>query len=200
MLSILEPERVSARLAAAEQAGDGAIEGAEFEIVLGRAQVASWLFVAVIAVAICASVAYLAGKAAAPKAVRAVAVAAPAAASIAAPAVLPAASIVVPPTTDLPSILKTSGRPGPPLFVEPEAGKVYIQIGAVERGMAIILTEGLRSHGFDAFVGSGPSERIFRVLIGPLPNPEAFLQAKAAVDAIDLAAYARRYEKTADGK
>ena len=58
-----------------------------------------------------------------------------------------------------------------------------------------ILAEGLRSHGFEAFVASGPSEKVFRVLIGPLPNPESFRQAKAAVDAIDLTAFARRYEK-----
>ena len=57
-------------------------------------------------------------------------------------------------------------------------------MGAVEKGMATILTEGLRSHGFDAFVAPGPSDKIFRVLIGPLPDPEAFRKAKAAVDAI----------------
>ena len=38
-----------------------------------------------------------------------------------------------------------------------------------ERGMAMILAEGLRGHGFDSFVAPGPNEKIFRVLIGPLP-------------------------------
>jgi cell division septation protein DedD len=61
--------------------------------------------------------------------------------------------------------------------------------------MATILAEGLRSHGFDAFVAPGPSEKIFRVLIGPLPDPESFRQAKAAVDAIELSTFARKYEK-----
>lgn len=108
---------------------------------------------------------------------------------------MPTASLLVPPKSDMATVMKLAGRTGPPLFAEPEPGKVYIQIGAVEKGMATILAEGLRSHGFDAFVGSGPSDRIFRVLIGPLPDPESFRQAKAAVDAIDLTAFARRYEK-----
>jgi hypothetical protein len=33
------------------------------------------------------------------------------------------------------------------------------------------------------------------VLIGPLPDPDSFRRAKAAVDAIDLGTFARRYQK-----
>jgi cell division septation protein DedD len=174
-------------------------EPVEFEIVLGRAQIASWIFVGLIAIAMCSSLAYLAGKSAGPrKAPPPIAEVKPALAEAkppAAPAPLPAASIVMPPKADLPTMLKTTANPNKALFAEPETGQVYIQIGAVERGMAMILAEGLRSHGFDAFVATGPSEKIFRVLIGPLPDPDSFRQAKAAVDAIDLATYARKYEK-----
>ena len=137
----------------------------EFEIVLGRSQVASWLFMGVIAMAVCSSLAYLAGRSAAPRKAMAAAapsVAIPAPAPAAAPtvesspaslptatsplAVLPSVSILAPPNT--------APRPGAPLFAEPDAGRVYIQIGAVEKGMATILAEGLRSHGFEAFVAS----------------------------------------------
>jgi cell division septation protein DedD len=198
MLSILdqgavaakEPEAEPVAAAQPEPSPEAPAESAEYEIVLGRAQIASWLFVVVIAVAVCSSVAYLAGTAATPKKTAAAAIVA-----TPAPATMPTASILVPPKADLPSILKTAGKAGPPLFAEPETGKVYIQIGAVEKGMAMILAEGLRSHGFDAFVANGPSDKIFRVLIGPLPDPDSFRQAKAAVDAIDLAVYARKYEK-----
>ncbi len=181
MLSILDlgPTQSKTEQAAAprEQAAEVTPESPEYEIVLGRAQIASWLFVVVIAVAVCSSLAYLAGK------------------STSAKKAVAAASVAMPPKGDLPSILKTAAKPGPPLFAEPETGKVYIQIGAVEKGMATILAEGLRSHGFDAFVSAGPSERIFRVLIGPLPDPDSFRQAKAAVDAIDLATFVRKYQK-----
>ena len=74
-------------------------------------------------------------------------------------------------------------------------GKVYIQIGAVERGMAMLLAEGLRSHGFDSFVAPGPNAKLFRVLIGPLPDSAAYRQSMLTVNAMDLASFARRYEK-----
>jgi cell division septation protein DedD len=204
MLSILEQDPLKAAAPVIEspeaEVPESAAEPAEFEIVLGRAQIASWLFVMVIAIAVCSSLAYLAGKSAVVKktVATAPAVITPPAPSVPPPAAttaMPTASILVPPKTDMASILKTAGQSGPPLFAEPEAGKVYIQIGAVEKGMATILAEGLRSHGFDAFVGVGPNDKIFRVLIGPLPDPESFRQAKAAVDAIDLTAFARKYEK-----
>jgi cell division septation protein DedD len=86
-------------------------------------------------------------------------------------------------------------KPAPSLFAEPETGKVYIQIGAVERGMAMLLAEGLRSHGFDSFVAPGPNDKLFRVLIGPLPDAAAFRQAMVTVNALDLASFARKYQK-----
>jgi hypothetical protein len=212
MLSILETEPSRPRRGASAQAEpptedpDVPTKSTEFEIVLGRSQVASWLFMAVIAIAVCSSLAYLAGRSAAPqKATVAAApliatpVPAPAAGPAVAsfPAVLPTDTLpaTVLPTVSIVAAPFTAGKSGPPLFAEPDAGQVYIQIGAVEKGMATILAEGLRSHGFEAFVASGPSEKVFRVLIGPLPDPESFLKAKAAVDAIDLSAFARRYEK-----
>ncbi|MEO8051713.1 MAG: hypothetical protein ABI833_14945 [Acidobacteriota bacterium] len=173
----------------------------EYEIVLGRTQIASWLFVAVIALAMCSSLAYLAGKKIAAKRTEVIlnpaslpAAAPPAAAPASAAAEFPEASILVPPIADLAPLAKNS-KPAAPLFAEPEMGKVYIQIGAVERGMAMLLTEGLRSHGFDSFVGPGPNEKVFRVLIGPLPDPATFHQAMVAVNALDLANFARKYEK-----
>lgn len=170
----------------------------DYEIVLGRAQIASWLFVGVIAVAICSSLAYLAGERIA--ADNAAALSTPAAPPAPAPppisnsAVLPQASILVPAKADLASLAKNP-NPAAPLFAEPETGKVYIQIGAVERGMAMLLAEGLRTHGFDSFVAPGPNDKLFRVLIGPLPDPAAFRQAMVTVNAMDLASFARRYQK-----
>jgi cell division septation protein DedD len=170
----------------------------EYEIVLGRPQIASWLFVGVIAVAICSSLAYLAGERigsqnstpismpAAPPA--------PPPPPISASAELPQASILVGPREDLASLVKNQ-KPAAPLFAEPEMGEIYIQIGAVERGMAMLLTEGLRSHGFDSFVAPGPNDKLFRVLIGPLPDSAAFRQAMVTVNALDLASFARKYQK-----
>lgn len=166
----------------------------DYEIVLGRAQIASWLFVGVIAVAICSSLAYLAGER----------IAADNAAALSRPAAPPP-----PPAPALPAVSesaelsqaslsetpKADPKPAAPLFEEPEKGKVYIQIGAVERGMAMLLTEGLRGHGLDSFLAPGPNDKLFRVLIGPLPDPAAFRQAMVTVNALDLASFARKYQK-----
>jgi len=162
----------------------------DYEIVLGRPQIASWLFVGVIAVAICSSLAYLAGEKIASKNT----------AVIFAPAVLPVPVPQVSASAELPmasALVTTVKNQKPParMFAEPELGKVYIQIAAVERGMAVLLAEGLRSHGFDTFVAPGPNDKIFRVLIGPLPDPPAFRQAMLTVNALDLANFARKYQK-----
>lgn len=166
----------------------------DYEIVLGRAQIASWLFVGVIAVAICSSLAYLAGERIAADNAAALSIPAapapppaPVLPTVSESAELPDASIVATPKAD--------PKPAGPLFAEPESGKVYIQIGAVERGMAMLLTEGLRGHGFDSFLAPGPNDKLFRVLIGPLPDPAAFRQAMVTVNALDLASFARKYEK-----
>jgi len=183
---------------AAPQPDSATAATAEYEIVLGRAQIASWLFVGVAAVAICSSLAYLAAEKITAKKAAAISRLAPSAPVAPQPAVtpveLPQASIMAAPKTDLASLVKNQ-KPATPLLGEPEMGKVYIQIGAVERGMAMLLTEGLRSHGFDSFVAPGPNDKVFRVLIGPLPDPAAFRQAMVTVNAMDLANFARKYEK-----
>ena len=162
----------------------------EYEIVLGRAQIASWLFVGIIAAAVCTSLAYLAGETIAANKAPAISRIADAPVQASRPsATAPQTSIRVPPNTDLASIMKSV----PPIVAEPEVGKLYLQIGAVNRGMAMILAEGLRSHGFASFVAPGPNGRIWRVLIGPLPDRQAYRQAMAAVNALNLANFVRTY-------
>jgi cell division septation protein DedD len=180
----------------APQAVSAATEAPEYEIVLGRVQIASWLFVGVIAVAICSSLAYLAAEKITAKKLAPISRPAPApvAPPMVTPAELPQASILIAPKTDLATPVKNQ-KPAASLFADPEMGKVYIQIAAVERGMAMLLTEGLRSHGFDSFIAPGPNDKIFRVLIGPLPDPASFRQAMLTVNAMDLANFARKYEK-----
>jgi hypothetical protein len=72
---------------------------------------------------------------------------------------------------------------------------MYIQMAAVEKGVAVIFAECLRSHGLEAFVAPGPNDRIFRVVIGPLPDDAAYKKAKTVVDAIGLSTFGRRYEE-----
>jgi len=166
---------------------------AEFEIVLGHRQVASLLFVATVVVVVFSALSYLGGKALSPKNVAA------------APAPVPAPVNVLPPPAPVtqPAVVTAPEVPQPapavatepPLFAEPITGAVYIQIGALEEGISVVLAEGLRKHGLDAFVAPGPSDKVFRVLIGPLPDPASFERAKNAVDQLGLRNFARKYVK-----
>lgn len=163
-------------------------ESSDFEIVLGRRQVAGVLFVATVVLVTFASFAYLVGKEATPEAPAAItlSVATPLPPALHAQA-SPAPVIAKP----LPAAPSTAGEP--PLFANPVVHATYLQMGAVERGIADVLAEGLRRHGLPAFVAPGPNEKIFRVLIGPLPDQQAYRTVKDKVDAIGLSTFAKTY-------
>jgi cell division septation protein DedD len=191
MLSILTPELRTAEIKTAPERAAPEPESTEFEIVLGRRQVASLLFVATVMIVVFSAVSYLAGKAMSPdKAIDS-------GATVARPAPMVEATIVStaePAKAALVSPVQAA-QPEPPLFAEPATGAVYLQMGAVEKGIAVILTEGLRKRGFQAFAAAGPHENVFRVLIGPLPDAEAFQRTKDALHEIGLSIFVRRYEK-----
>ncbi|HTS78495.1 MAG TPA: SPOR domain-containing protein [Bryobacteraceae bacterium] len=167
-------------------------EPADFELVLGRLQLASVFFLAIVVIAVFSAISYLAGKSIAPppkiiERVRVEQVPAPQAAPRPVPAPVAPVAQVAP--------AAATGKPEAAIFADPQNGSLYIQMGAVEKGIALILVEGLRKQGFQAFAAPGPSEKIFRVLIGPLADSNAYQQAKKAVDDLGLTAFARRYQQ-----
>ena len=185
MQSILTREPVEETPAPEE-----ATEAADFEIVLGTRQLAGVLFLAIVFLVVFSAVSYIAGEAMSPRRAAAAERPGPIAAAVAAPAV------EAPPK---PVPVQQSPVEAPPLqqgsvFADPKIGELYLQIGAVDKGTATIMVEGLRTHGFDAFAASGPSEKVFRVLIGPFADQDAFHRTKNAVDDLGVTAFARRYE------
>ncbi|HLX43169.1 MAG TPA: SPOR domain-containing protein [Bryobacteraceae bacterium] len=166
----------------------------EFEIVLGRTQVAGVLFVAIVAVVVFSAISYVAGRALVSKPVAAVPVAA---VTTPPPAPVVEATIVKP---DFPIAEPAPKAPEPipvpeaPVFANPSANGVYLQMGAVEKGVAVIMVDGLRKRGFSAFAAPGPTEAIFRVLIGPLGDAEGFRKTKEKIDQIGLNSFVRKYQ------
>jgi cell division septation protein DedD len=159
-----------------------AAEPQEFEFVLGRRQVASLLFVASVILMICVAASYAAGRSMSP--------------NVSPKPSAPIASTAAEREPEPPPIvLNQEAIPTPeaPLFAEPKNGSVYIQMGAIEKGVSVIFAEGLRKRGLAAFVAPGPSEKIFRVLIGPLADPAAYMKAKETVDQIGLSTFARKF-------
>jgi cell division septation protein DedD len=82
----------------------------------------------------------------------------------------------------------------PPIFSNPVPGAVYIQMAAVEKGVAAVFAAGLRGNGLQSFVAPGPNDRIFRVLVGPLPDPAAYSRAKEKLDQLGLSTFGKRVE------
>lgn len=168
----------------------------EFEMVVGRRQAAAILFLALVVVAVCSGGSYLAGKAISARAeadqteIKIEQPTGPATPSVnpaPAPAPMLEATILPPPVAPKPAAEA-------PLFANPSPQAIYIQVGAVEKGVAVILAEGLRKHALDSFVAPGPSAKSFRVLIGPFKDAEAYQKARAIVAEIGLDNFARRYQ------
>jgi cell division septation protein DedD len=159
----------------------------EFELVVGRRQVAGILFLVLVVVAVCSGGSYLAGKAISARvepAEQEIKIEQPPPTVSQAP--LLEATIVAPPVA--------AKSPESPLFANPKPQAIYIQVGAVEKGIAMILAEGLRKHGLDSFVAPGPSTKSFRVLIGPFADAEGYQKARNIVAEIGLDSFARRYQ------
>ena len=169
----------------------------EFEIVMGRGQVASTMLVVLVLLVVFSAGAYVIGKSASPKAAASPAVAAAPVAPVQTAAVAPAKATSAPKPAEASapaSSTPLSADLSAPLYGEQVPGKVYLQVGAVEKGLAGIWAEGLRTHGLKAFVAPGPSDKMWRVVIGPLPNPDSFQQAKAMLDQLGINTFGRKQQ------
>lgn len=165
-----EPDFVSGPPEPAATAGKP--DAAEFELVLGKRQVASLSFVALVVLALSSGGAYLIGRFAGPA----------------------AQSAPEPPPVAL-APAAAAAAPEPPLYGTPLKGPIYIQMGAVEKGTATLLTHGLRKLGYNAFIAEGTNNKIFRVLVGPFQNAAEYETARRAFQQLGLDNFSRRYEE-----
>jgi cell division septation protein DedD len=187
------PARETIEVAAVSETAEdsSADESTEFEIVLGRRQLASTSLVAIVLVSVFSGVSYLIGKSMGPKD-------APAPAVVTAPVeASPAPAMPAPvPAVAKEQLPRMRSEPiNAPLFAEAIPGQVYLQVGVIEKGPAGIWAEGLRTHGLEAFVAPGPGDglMLWRVMIGPLPDPQSYQRAKDALNALGLTNFGRRY-------
>jgi len=155
----------------------------EFELVMGRRQVAAITFLALVTVVVCSGGSYLAGKAM----------------SAQEEPIEPVIRLEQPPAAPDPApMLQATIVRAPaaeaPLFANPNPKAIYIQVGAVEKGVAVVIAEGLRKHALATFVAPGPSAKTFRVLIGPFADAAAYQRARNVVAEIGLDNFVRRYQ------
>ena len=172
----------SESFAAQAEASVESVEPSEFVFVLGRRQIASVSLVVLTALAAFTGVAYMVGKSSAPPAEKSVAVAAPVPVPQPAPAAQPVADKSAAPL------------PEAPLFGIPEKDHLYLQLGSVERGFAVLMVHGARKVGFPAFVAGGTNPNVFRVLVGPFQNQAEYQAAKGIFVSMGLDTFSRKYE------
>lgn len=170
-------------------------EPVDYEIVVGRRQVAGAALVAIVLLAVFSGFSYLIGKSMGPEPVLAAAPAPAAPVSVTPAPVVQApapAPIAAAPIANLAPRTSTA-----PIFAAAIQGKVYLQAGIIDKGLAAIWVEGLRTHGLDAFVAAGPSDGLglWRVLVGPLPDSQAFQRAKDTLDRLGVNTFGRRYQQ-----
>lgn len=191
----------------------------DFEVVLGKRQIASCLFAGIVLIAIFSTGSYFAGKMSAPSR----AAASSTGGSVHAPAPVAAEpraaqENAAPPETaavtfvkqnGFPFIAKApeanadtlqasanpdsvanpdefSGRGKMPLFAVPQHGSLYLQMAALDRNMSAAVAGELRERGYNSFVAPGPSEKVYRVLVGPFATQEEYQRVKSETDAIDV--------------
>jgi len=85
-----------------------------------------------------------------------------------------------------------SARPAPAPAAAPAAGGLYLQVAAVGRAEAEVEVAALRKRGFPALVGAGPSQSLFRVLIGPYPDMAALARSKADLESLGFKPIVRK--------
>jgi cell division septation protein DedD len=179
------------------------VEG-EFEVLLGNRQLLSLFFIVVILFGVFFTMGYVLGRNTGTRSEAPVAAsrlpeapARQAAGGFAETAVEPApspstappSSVEPAPAQPLAAPPETAARPQPPeletasaVVSEPSGGQTYLQVVAGKRPEAELIIEVLKKKGFPARLAPGPSEAMFRVLVGPLPDASAVTATRADLE------------------
>jgi cell division septation protein DedD len=153
-------------------------------------QIAAILFLGVTILGILGTVSYTVGRArSAPVATEPVVVSKPV--EVPAQATRPSAAELV--TSSAPESRPVVAQSCQPFFQSPAAGETYLQASATTQADSETFVQLLREQGFPARYTTGPSESIFRVLIGPIRDEDHYRELKARLDEAGLEHFERRY-------
>ncbi|MCX6619566.1 MAG: SPOR domain-containing protein [Acidobacteria bacterium] len=72
--------------------------------------------------------------------------------------------------------------------VEPTAGQIFLQVLAVARPDAELTVETLGKKGFHALIAPGPSDKLFRVLVGPLKDQADVAKTRSGLEGVGFRA------------
>ena len=74
---------------------------------------------------------------------------------------------------------------------QPMIGKWYLQLGSLDKGVAEVIVQGLRTRGFNAVWGPGITDKLGRVLVGPFDSLAQTELARKRVEDVGFKPFAR---------
>jgi cell division septation protein DedD len=101
-----------------------------------------------------------------------------------------------PTPTPAPTPPPVTSAKNPPLTIsgEPAPGQTFLQVVASTRPDCEIIVDVLKRKGFQAVIAPGPSEKLYRVLVGPLPDAATLSKTRSDLEAAGFQKpYMRKY-------
>jgi len=173
-------------------------EEGEFELVLGNKELLSLLFIVVVLLGVFFAMGFVVGRNSAPvesaRASEPVRTNAPSAMPERRPQQQQQTSTPAQPSTDTAAPERPKLIDATPLSAnQPQAGQSFLQVSAVAKAEAEILTELLVKKGFRAIIAPGPSDNLFRVLVGPAKDDADLRKTKSDLEQAGFKSIVRKY-------
>jgi len=84
-------------------------------------------------------------------------------------------------------------------YYEPAPGQLFLQVAAADRGIAEVFAEYLARKEFTPRIATGPDERSYRVLVGPIENNEQLSELRTGLEKAGFHPFLRRYKPADNG-
>lgn len=120
----------------------------------------------------------------------------------------PVEPVVVPPPQPAPAVASSTAPPEPIRAPEPvkqpeaaaapapvpQAGRWYLQVGSLEKGVAEIMSQGLRIKGIPAVVAPGVTPIVSRILAGPFDDSTQMAAAEKQLREMGFQPFPRKFD------
>lgn len=121
----------------------------------------------------------------------------------------PVEPVVVPPPQPSPAVASSTSPPEPVRAPEPvkqpeaaavaptpvpQAGRWYLQVGSLEKGVADIMSQGLRIKGIPAVVAPGVTPIVSRILAGPFDDSAQMAAAEKQLREMGFQPFPRKFD------
>jgi len=101
------------------------------------------------------------------------------------------ASTTAPPPPPAP--LPPRATPLPQGFEQPEPNRAYLQVGSLERGVAEVIAQGLRTRGIQTTIAPGVTPIVSRIIVGPFESSADMEAVNKHLNGLGFRPFPRRF-------